>query len=404
MRSASILGLLVVAFLAVPSAANAQKRYDPGASDTEIKIGNIIPYSGPASAYGVIGKTEAAYFNKINAEGGINGRKIVFISYDDGYSPPKTVEQARRLVESDEVLLIFSSLGTAPNTAIQKYLNAKKVPQLFVATGAAKWNDPKHFPWTMGFQPSYQHEGQIYAKYLLQNHPDSRIGILYQNDDYGKDYLKGLKDALAGRMQIVAELPYEVSDTTVDSQIVNLKASGADVFYNVATPKFAAQAIRKVAEIGWKPVHLLNGVSANIGAVLKPAGLDNSLGVLSAAYFKDQTDPVWKNDSGYKEWAAFLDRYYPDADRTNSSVVSGFLYAQAMVRVLEQCGDDLTRDNVRRQAANFNNVAFGMLLPGITANTSPQDYAPLKQMQMRRFAGEHWELFGPVIVAELGGS
>src|SRR5436309_2090928 len=373
-KAAIASAALAVVAASIGGALAADKKYDTGATDTEIKIGNIMPYSGPASAYGVIGKTEAAYFNKVNSEGGIYGRKIVFISYDDGYTPPKTVEQARRLVESDEVLLIFSSLGTAPNTAIQKYLNAKKVPQLFVATGAAKWNDPKHFPWTMGFQPSYQHEGQIYAKYLLQNHPDSRIGILYQNDDYGKDYLKGLKDALAGRMQIVAELPYEVSDTTVDSQIVNLKASGADVFYNVATPKFAAQAIRKVAEIGWKPVHLLNGVSANIGAVLKPAGLENSDGILSAAYYKDQTDPVWKDDRGYKEWAAFLDRYYPDADRTNSSIVSGVLYAQALVQVLKQCGDDLTRENVMRQAASLKNVEFGMLLPGIVANTGPDDY------------------------------
>jgi branched-chain amino acid transport system substrate-binding protein len=404
MASAKLVVVLAIALAAAAGPADAQKRYDPGAADTEIKVGNIMPYSGPASAYGVIGKTEAAYFNKVNSEGGINGRKVVFISYDDGYSPPKTVEQARRLVESDEVLLIFNSLGTAPNTAIQKYMNAKKVPQLFVATGAAKWNDPKHFPWTIGYQPSYQHEGQIYAKYLLQNHRNGRVGILYQNDDYGKDYLKGLKDGLSGQMQIVAEFPYEVSDTTVDSQIVNLKASGADVFYNVATPKFAAQAIRKTAEVGWKPTHLLNGVSANIGAVLKPAGLENSVGILSAAYFKDQTDPVWKDDPGYREWAAFLDRYYPDADRTNSSVVSGYLYAQALVQVLKQCGDDLTRDNVMKQAANLKNVEFGMLLPGITANTGPEDYAPLKQMQMRRFTGEHWELFGPVIMAQLGGS
>jgi branched-chain amino acid transport system substrate-binding protein len=404
MGFARIFAVLAIALTAATNPADAQKRYDAGASDTEIKIGNIMPYSGPASAYGVIGKTETAYFNKVNAEGGINGRRIVFISYDDGYSPPKTVEQARKLVESDEVLLIFNSLGTAPNTAIQKYMNSKKVPQLFVATGATKWNDPKHFPWTMGYIPSYQHEGRIYAKYLLQNRPDGRIGILYQNDDYGKDYVKGLKDGLAGKLQIVAELPYEVTDTTVDSEIVNLKASGADVFYNVATPKFAAQAIRKTAEVGWKPLHLLNSVSANIGAVLKPAGFENSTGILSAAYFKDQTDPVWKDDPGYKEWAAFLDRYYPDADRTNSSIVSGYLYAQALVRVLEQCGDDLTRENVMKQAASLKNVEFGMLLPGIVANTGPDDYAPLKQMQMRRFNGEHWELFGPVIVAELGGS
>ena len=403
MRAAKLISILTLT-LALAGIANAQKRYDPGASDSEIKVGNIMPYSGPASAYGVIGRTEAAYSNKINAEGGINGRKIVFISYDDGYSPPKTVEQARKLVESDEALLIFSSLGTAPNTAIQKYMNVKKVPQLFVATGATKWNDPKHFPWTMGFQPSYQHEGHIFAKYLIDKHPNGRIGILYQNDDYGKDYVKGLKDGLAGRMQIVAEVPYEASDTTVDSQILSLKTAGADIFYNVATPKFAAQAIRKVAEIGWKPVHLLNSVSANIGAVLKPAGLENSLGILSAAYYKDQTDPVWKDDPGYREWATFLDRYYPEADRTNSSVVSGFLYAQGLVQVLKQCGNELTRENVMRQAANLKDVQLGMLLPGITVNTGPTDYAPVKQMQMRRFTGKHWELFGPVLMAEVGGT
>jgi branched-chain amino acid transport system substrate-binding protein len=404
MAAAKLISILTLTLAVTVASAAAQKRYDPGASDTEIKVGNIMPYSGPASAYGVIGKTEAAFFTKINAEGGVNGRKIVFVSYDDGYSPPKTVEQARRLVESDEVLLIFNSLGTASNTAIQKYMNARKVPQLFVATGAAKWNDPKRFPWTMGFQPSYQHEGHIYAKYLLQNHPDGRIGILYQNDDYGKDYVKGLRDGLSGRVRIVAEMPYEASDTTVDSQILNLHASGADVFYNVATPKFAAQAIRKVAEIGWKPIHLLNSVSANIGAVLKPAGLENSLGILSAAYLKDQTDPGLKNDPGYLEWSAFLERYYPDADRTNSSVVSGFVYAQALVQVLKQCGDALTRENVMQQAANLKNVEFGMLLPGITANTGPTDYAPLKQMQMRRFTGQHWDLFGPVMMAEVGGT
>jgi branched-chain amino acid transport system substrate-binding protein len=392
-----------IGLVLLTSPAGAQTKYDPGASDTEIKIGSIMPYSGPASAYGVIGRTESAYFNKINAEGGINGRKIRFISYDDGYSPPKTVEQARKLIESDEVLLIFNSLGTASNTAIQKYMNVKKVPQLFVASGAAKWNDPKHFPWTMGFQPSYELEGRIYAKYLLQNHPNGRIAILYQNDDYGKDYVKGLEDGLNGRMPIVAQAPYEVSDTTIDTQLVTLKASGADVFYDVTTPKFAAQAIRKAAELGWKPVHLLNSVSANIGAVLKPAGFDNSQDVLSASSGKDQTDPAWHNDNGYKEWAAFIDKYYPNADRTNGYVVAGYTVAQALVQVLKQCGDDLTRGNVMKQAANLKNLELGMLLPGITVNTGPDDYAPLKQMRMRRFSGEHWEMFGPIIVAE-GGS
>jgi branched-chain amino acid transport system substrate-binding protein len=389
----AILG--VVAFAASPAAA--EKKYGPGASDTEIKIGNIMPYSGPASAYGQIGKVEAAYFNKVNAEGGINGRKINFISYDDGYSPPKTVEQARKLVESDEVLLVFNSLGTPPNTAIQKYMNAKKVPQLFVATGATKWNDPKHFPWTMGWQPNYQSEGRIYAEYLLKNHPQGKIGILYQNDDYGKDYVKGLKDGLAGKIQIVAELPYETTDPTVDSQIINLKASGADIFYNVTTPKFAAQAIKKAAEIDWKPVHLLNSVSASVGSTLKPAGFDNSKGILSVQYLKDPTNPTWKDDAAYKEWVAFMDKYYPDGDKTSTFTVYGYLLAQTMVETLKQCGDDLTRENVMKQAANLTHVELGMLLPGVKLHTSPTDFAPIKQLQMQRFDGERFELFGPIV-------
>jgi branched-chain amino acid transport system substrate-binding protein len=386
------------------SPAAAQNKYDPGASDTEIKIGNINPYSGPASAYGVIGKTEAAYFTKINAEGGINGRKINFISYDDGYSPPKTVEQARKLVESDEVLMIFQSLGTPPNTAIQKYMNAKKVPQLFVATGATKWNDPKNYPWTIGWQPNYQSEGHIYAQYLIKNHPNGKVGILYQNDDYGKDYVKGLKDGLNGKLPIVAELPYETTDPTVDSQIVNLKASGADVFFNVTTPKFAAQAIKKAAEIEWKPVHLLNNVSNSVGAVLKPAGFDNSKGILTTVYSKDPTDPTWKDDPAYKEWLAFMDKYYPDGDRASTFTVFGYLAAQTLVQVLKQCGDDLTRENVMKQAANLKNLQLGMLLPGIAINTGPTDFAPIKQMQMEQFNGERWELFGPVLTGAGGAS
>ena len=318
--------MLGVASLANPSAA--QKRYDPGASDTEIKIGNINPYSGPASSYGVIGKTEAAYFNKINADGGINGRRINFISYDDSYSPPKTVEQARKLVESDGVLLIFQSLGTPPNTAIQKYMNGKRVPQLFVATGATKWNDPQNFPWTIGWQPNYQSEGHIFAQYLLQNDPRGKIGILYQNDDYGKDYVKGLKDGLNGKMQIVAESPYE----TTDPQIVSLKASGADIFYDVTIPKFAAQAIKKAAEIEWKPIHLLNSVSNSVGGVIKPAGFDISRGILTTGYVKDPTDPQWKNDPTYNDWVAFMDRYYPDGDRTSTFTVYGYSAAKRWSR------------------------------------------------------------------------
>jgi branched-chain amino acid transport system substrate-binding protein len=381
----------------------AQKKYDPGASDSEIKVGNIMPYSGPASAYGEIGKTEAAYFRKVNAEGGVNGRKINFISYDDAYSPPKTVEQARKLVESDEVLLIFQSLGTAHNTAIQRYMNAKKVPQLFVATGATKWNDPQHFPWTMGWQPSYQSESHIYAEYLMKNHPQGKIGVLYQNDDYGKDYLKGLKEGLNGKIQIVAEVPYETSDPTVDSQVINLKASGADVLFNVATPKFAAQAIKKVAELGWKPVHLLNNVSQSVGSVLKPAGFDNAKGVLTTAYLKDPTDPTWKDDAAFKEWSAFMDKYYPDGDKTSSLPLYGYVVAQTLVAVLKQCGDNLTRENVMKQAASLKDLKLDLLLPGMSINTGPNDFAPIKQMQMERFNGERYELFGPLMSGEVGG-
>jgi len=399
---AAVFALALMGLAAAPAAA--QKKYDPGASDAEIKIGNTMPYSGPASAYGVIGKTEATYFNKVNAEGGINGRKVNFISYDDAYSPPKTVEQVRKLIESDEVLLVFNPLGTPSNTAIQKYLNAKKVPQLFVATGATKWNDPQHFPWTIGFQPSYQSESRVYAKYLLDNRPNGKIAILFQNDDYGKDYVKGLKDGLAGKMQIVAELPYEASDPTIDSQMISLKASGADVFFNVTTPKFAAQAIKKSAEIGWKPLHLLNNVSTSIGGVLKPAGLENAKDALSASYLKEPTDPTWKDDPGFKEWVAFMEKYYRDGDRTNGFTVYGQLVAQTLVQVLKQCGDDLTRENVMKQAANLSGFQLDMLLPGIAVDTSPGDFAPIEQMQMGRFTGDTWQLFGPVISGKVGGT
>jgi ABC-type branched-subunit amino acid transport system substrate-binding protein len=401
-RLSALIVLGLAALAACP--ASAQKKYDPGASDREIKIGNFVPYSGPASAYGVNGKTIAAYFNKINADGGINGRRINFITYDDGYSPPKAVEQARKLVESDEVLLLFYSLGTPSNSAIQKYMNAKKVPQLFVATGATKWNDPKHFAWTMGWAPSYQGEGHIYAQYLLDHHPNGKIGILYQNDDYGKDYLKGLTDALRGRIPIVAEYPYETADPTVDSQVVALKASGADIFFDVTTPKFAAQAIKKTAEIGWKPTHLLNSVSRSIGAVIRPAGFDNAQGILSAAYTKDATDPSWVNDADFKKWSDFMDKYYPDGDKTNAFTVTAYAVAETVVQVLKQCGDNLTRENVMKQAANLKDLQVGMLLPSIAINTGPNDYAPLKQMQMMRLTGERWEMFGPVLTGNAGGS
>jgi branched-chain amino acid transport system substrate-binding protein len=402
------LGVLVTAFAifaGISTGALAQKRYDTGATDTEIKIGNIMPYSGPASSYGVIGKTEQAYFNKINAEGGINGRKITFISYDDAYSPPKTVEQARKLVESDEVLLIFNSLGTPPNSAIQKYMNMKKVPQLFVATGATKWNDPKEFPWTMGWQPSYQSEARIYAKYILKQKPDAKIGILYQNDDYGKDYLKGFKDGLGpnGVKLIVAEESYETTEPTIDSQLVKLKASGADVFFNASIPKFAAQAIKKAAEVEWKPLQFLNSVSSSIGATIKPAGFDAAQNIITSAYLKDPTDPQWKTDPGMKNFNAFLDKYYPEANRNDAFVVYGYTVAQTMVYVLKQCGDDLTRENIMKQAADIKNLSLDGLLPGITIKTSATDFAPIEQLRLQKLEGDTWHLFGDVISGEVGG-
>jgi branched-chain amino acid transport system substrate-binding protein len=391
----------VIAFASTTSAL-AQKKYDTGATDSEIRIGNIMPYSGPASAYGVIGKTEAAYFNKINAEGGINGRKIKFISYDDGYSPPKAVEQARKLVESDEVLLIFNPLGTPSNSAIQKYMNAKKVPQLFVATGATKWNEPKEFPWTMGWQPSYQSEARIYAKYLLKEKPDAKISVLYQNDDFGKDYLKGLKDALGARASmVIAEESYETSEPTIDNHVVKLKASGADVFLSITTPKFAAQAIKKLAEIEWKPLHIVSNVSASVGSVIKPAGFENAQGILSAAYAKDGADAQWDDDAGMKKFLTFLQKYDPDGNKLDGSVVYGYGVAQTMVKVLEMCGDNLTRDNVMKQAASLKDFVPDTLLPGVKINTSPTDFAPIEQLQIMRFKGEKWELFGDIISGEL---
>jgi ABC-type branched-subunit amino acid transport system substrate-binding protein len=399
---------LLAAFAVLAASGNgalAQKKYDTGATDTEIKIGNIMPYSGPASAYGVIGKTEAAYFKKINDAGGINGRKINFISYDDSYSPPKTVEQARRLVESDEVLFIFNSLGTPPNTAIQKYMNAKKVPQLFVATGATKWNDPKDFPWTMGWQPSYQSESRIYAKYLLKEMPNAKIAVLYQNDDYGKDYLKGLKDGLGAKAasMIIIEESYETTEPTVDNHIVKLKSTGADVFFNVTTPKFAAQAIKKIAEIEWKPLHILNNVSSSIGSVMKPAGFENSQGIISATYLKDVSDPQWDNDAGMKQFLDFLAKDFPEGNKLDVFVETGYAVAQTMVQVLKQCGDNLTRENIMKQAASLKDFRTEVLLPGIKINTSPTNFAPINQLQLIRFKGDRWEPFGDVISGDLSG-
>ena len=401
----AIVSAAFAVLAASSTGALAQKKYDTGATDTEIKIGNIMPYSGPASAYGVIGKTEAAYFKKINDAGGINGRKINFISYDDGYSPPKTVEQARKLVESDEVLFVFNSLGTPPNSAIHKYMNSKKVPQLFVATGATKWNDPKDFPWTMGWQPNYQSETQIYAKYILREKPGTKIAVLYQNDDYGKDYLKGLKDGLGDKAasMIVAEESFETTEPTVDNHIVKLKSTGADIFVNISTPKFAAQAIKKMSEIGWKPVHFLNNVSASVGSVIKPAGYENSQDIISAAYLKDASDPQWNNDPGMKEFYAFLEKDFPEGNKLDGSVVVGYGVSQTLVKVLQACGDNLTRENIMKQAANLKDFRTEVLLPGIKINTGANDFAPISQLQLMKFKGEKWELFGDIISADVGG-
>ena len=394
----------IAASIAIAGPASAQKMYGPGVTDNEIKIGNTNPYSGPASAYGTIGKAISAYFDKINAEGGINGRKIDFISLDDSYSPPKTVEQIRKLVEQEKVLLVFQSLGTPPNSAIHKYMNAKKVPQLFVATGATKWGDPKHFPWTMGWQPNYQTEAAIYAKYVMKNVKDPKIGVLYQNDDYGKDYLKGLRDGLGGMADklIVSAVSYEVTDPTVDSQIVSLKNSGANVFVNITTPKFAAQAIRKAYDIGWKPVQLLNNVSTSIPRVLKAAGLEKSVGIISSAYQKEPGDPQWNNDKGYADWLAWMKKYNPKGNIGSNFNVYGYNVAMTMVQVLRQAGDNLTRENIMKQAASIKNLELPMLLPGIKLNTSANDFRPIEQMQLMKFDGKGWERFGDVLSAETG--
>jgi ABC-type branched-subunit amino acid transport system substrate-binding protein len=385
--------------------ALAQKKYDTGATDTEIKIGNVEAYSGPASAYGIIGKTEDAYFRMINDQGGINGRKINFISYDDGYSPPKTVEQVRKLIESDEVFLIFNALGTPTQNAVQKYHNAKKVPQLFLATGASKWNDPKEYPWTMGFQPSYRVEARIFAKYILKTKPDAKVAVFYANDDFGKDYLAGLKEIFGGKSSsiIVAEESYETTEPSIDSHIVKLKGTGADVFVNISTPKFAAQAIKKMAELEWKPMHVMTDVSISIGAVMKPAGLEASEGILSAIYIKDASDSQWANDAGMKKFMAFIEKYSPGANISDANLVYAYAAAQTMVQVLQQCGDNLTRENVMKQAASLKDFTPDTLLPGVRINTSATDYAPIEQLQMMQFKGGKWQMFGDIISAETGG-
>ncbi len=392
-KSFALILALALGILPLAGPSTAQT---PGVTATEIKIGNTNPYSGPASAYGTIGKALGAYFKQVNEEGGINGRKINYITYDDAYSPPKTVEMVRRLVEQDQVAVVFQPLGTPTNTAIHKYLNQQKVPQLFVATGATKWNDPKNFPWTIGWQPNYQTESRIYASYVLKNVKDPKIGILYQNDDYGKDYLKGFKDGLseAGRKLIVLEQTYEVTDPTIDSQIVNLKSSGANVFFNITIPKFAVQAIKKSHDIGWKPLHLLNNVSSSLGTVLKPAGLEASRGLITALYMKEITDPQWFSDPGYKDWVAWMKKYYPEGALDDQANAYAYSVAQTLVHVLKQAGNDLSRENIMRQVAAIKDLSLPMLLPGIKINTSPTDFAPIQQEQLAKFDGERWVLFG----------
>jgi branched-chain amino acid transport system substrate-binding protein len=388
---------VAIALSAAP--ASAQKKYDTGATDTEIKIGQTVPFSGPASAYAGIGKTQAAYLRMINDQGGINGRKLNLIQYDDAYSPPKAVEQVRKLVEGDEVLFTFQIIGTPSNAAVQKYLNAKQVPQLLASTGASRFSDPQNAPWTIAFNPNYQSEGRIYAKYILQNYPDAKIGIFYQNDDLGRDYIAGLKTGLGDKAatMIVGEASYELSDPTIDSQIVKLKSLGADLLYDASTPRFAAQAIKKVADLGWKPVHILDINASPVSATLKPAGLDISKGIISTNYGKDPGDPQWKDDPGLKRYFAFMDKYYPEGDKLNTVNTYGYSTAELLVQILHQCGDDLTRENIMRQATNLKNFTASLALPGMTISTSPTDYRINKQMQMMKFNGERWELFGPII-------
>jgi ABC-type branched-subunit amino acid transport system substrate-binding protein len=381
--------------------ASAEKKYDVGASDTEIKLGNIVPYSGPASAFSSVGKVQTAFFRMINEQGGINGRKINYISYDDGYNPAKTVEQARKLVENDEVLAMFAVLGTAPNSAIQKYLNAKKVPHLFVVSGATRWNDPKNFPWTIGYLPSYQAEARIYAKYILRERPGGKIAVLYQNDDLGKDYLKGLHDGLGDKASmILIEEPYEVTQPTVDSSIAKMKSLGADIFINFSTPKFAAQAIKKVAELNWKPLQFVSNVSISMANVIRPAGMENAQDIISAAYVKDPTEPKWDNDPGMMAYHQFLAKYLPEMNRADSSAMTGYNIALTMAEVLKRCGDNLTRENLMKQAASLKDFEQGSLLPGIKINIGSDDYAPIEQLQLMRFEGEHWNLFGEVLSGE----
>ncbi len=394
-------GVSTAAVLSASGVAFAQKKYDDGATDKEIKIGNTNPYSGPASSYGVIGKCIEAYWKSVNDRGGVNGRMINFVTRDDGYSPPKTVELVRQLVEQEKVLCMFQTLGTPTNTAIHKYMNQKKVPQLYVATGASKWGKPKEFPWTMGFQPDYHTEAVIYAKHILATIKDAKIGVLMQNDDYGKDYWEGFKEGLGKDVgKVVKHVSYETTDPTVDSQIIQLKDSGANVFFNIAIPKFAAQAIRKAGDLGWKPVQYLNNVSSSVASTLKPAGLDNSQGIITALYLMDPTDKQWDSNADMKTWSAWMDKWMPGANKSDGSYVFAYAVSYLMEQTLKQCGDNLTRENLMRQAANSKKLRVPLLLPGITVNTSPTDFYPVQSVQLASFKGETWNLFGDIMSAE----
>jgi branched-chain amino acid transport system substrate-binding protein len=399
-KSTAAVVLVLSATFATPSLA--QKKYDTGASDAEIKVGQTIPLSGPASAYGGIGKVQAAYIRMINEQGGINGRKISLIQYDDAYSPPKTVENVRKLVEDDQVLTTFQIIGTPANAAVQKYLNQKKVPQLLASTGATRFTDPKNFPWTIAYNPNYQSEAHIYAKFILANHPTAKIGILYQNDDLGKDYVKGLKDGLGAKASsmILAEASYELSDPTVDSQMVTLQTSGADLFYDITTPKFGAQAIKKAAQLGWKPLHILDINATPVSQTLVPAGLENAKGIISVNYGKDPLDPQWANDEGMKRYKAFMSKYAPGEDANSGIATYGYSTAALLVQILKQCRDDLTRANIMKQATNIKDYVPELALPGMTTPTEPNDYRINKQFQMMQFDGERWVLFGPILMDE----
>jgi branched-chain amino acid transport system substrate-binding protein len=397
MRSTSLIGLALLA-ISAGGTAWAEKKYDPGVTDTEIKIGNVMPYSGPASAYAVVGRTEAAYFRMLNDQGGIDGRRINFISYDDGYSPPKTVEQVRRLIESDQVFLLFNVLGAPGNAAIQKYVNDKKVPHIFISSGGSRWNDPARFPWSMAWPPSFRDEARVYAKYIRQHHPGKTVGVLYQNDDLGRDYLSGLHEIFDAEKtkRIVAEVSYELTDATVDSQILQIRSARPDIFFNIATPKFATQAIRRVAELDWKPVQYVSNLSASVEQVMIPAGAENARGVITGTFMKDPADPQWKDDPGMNEYRAFTARHLPDPAKDDAMAVFGYGAAMALARVLKQCGDALTRDNVMKQMTSLD-MEIGVYLPGIRIRTSPTNYAPIRQFQLMRFNGKRFELFGSLL-------